>query len=190
MKTKALILVDVQNVFYGSKNYTSGNGRVDYEKLITYIKNELIAYYNLSDEDFQAGDLSDEGEIDADIFGYVVRTPKYRGLDFFAFLTRIGYTLRVRPYNDEGNEDEPWKGTTCNMMQMDLLERCADYDVVVVVSGSGVFEPAFKAIKKNWPKVTRMISAFENTLHATYERREDLIHHILYLNEEVLRSDG
>ena len=190
---KALILVDVQNVFYGSKNYTGGSGRIDYEKLVARITEELTDFYNLTEDEFYSEE--DEAdplhelyvEVKTDVYGYVVRTPKYKGLDFFAFLNRIGYKLRVRPYNEEGNEEEPWKGTTCNMMQMDLLEQCADYDVVVVVSGSGVFEPAFKAMKKNWPDVVRMIAAFENTLHATYERREDLVSHVIYLDEEVLR---
>jgi hypothetical protein len=181
----------VQNVFYGSKNYTNGRGRIDYEKLVTYVSEELIDYYNLpedqffSDEPYEA--LVVDVPVETDVYGYVVRTPKYKGLDFFAFLKRIGYQLRVRPFNDEGNEDEPWKGTTCNMMQMDLLDMCSDYDVVVVVSGSGVFEPAFKAVKKNWPEVKCMIAAFENTLHDTYERKGDLLEHIIYLDEEVLR---
>ena len=178
-------------MFYGSKNYTSGRGRVDYEKLIAYVTSELIDYYNLPEEQFFSDEAYEAVILDVlvttDVYGYVVRTPKYKGLDFFAFLKRIGYTLRVRPFNDEGNEDEPWKGTTCNMMQMDLLDQCSDYDVVVVVSGSGVFEPAFKAVRKNWPEVRCMIAAFENTLHDTYERREGLLDHIIYLDEEVLR---
>jgi uncharacterized LabA/DUF88 family protein len=74
------------------------------------------------------------------------------------------------------------------MMQMDLLEQCSSYDVVVVVSGAGVFEPAFKAVRNNWPDVVCMIAAFENTLHDTYERKDNLLDHIIYLDEHVMRS--
>jgi uncharacterized LabA/DUF88 family protein len=186
MVKKALILVDVQNVFYGSKNFSEGKGRIDYEKLISYVTNRLIAFYNLQEDLDKEADAFTIG-VDSDIFGYVVRTPKYQGLNFFAFLNRIGYTLRVRPFNEEGKEDEPWKGTTCNMMQMDMLAQCSNYDAVVVVSGAGVFEPAFKAVRNNWPNVTCMIAAFNNTLHDTYERKEGLVDHIIYLDERVLR---
>ncbi len=123
-----------------------------------------------------------------DVRGYVVRTPKYRGTALFAFLRKIGYSLCVRYFPDDHKEEDEWKGTVSNIMQMDLIQECANYDAVVVVSGNGVFEPAFKAMENNWGHVHRVICAFKETLHETYTRRDDLVDHVVYLDARVLRS--
>ena len=176
---KLLILVDVQNVFYGSRNYSNNCGQIDYVYLVEEIEDRVADFCGIPEDE----------DIDTTVFGYVVQTPKYRGMSFFAFLKRIGYTLRVRHYPDDRSENDPWKGTVSSMMQMDFIEHASDYDAVVVVSGSGVFAPVFKASEQNWPKVIRGIAAFEGTLHASYERKDGLVDIVINLGEEVLRED-
>lgn len=179
---KVLIQVDVQNVFFGSRNFTQGRSRVDYEKLVDFIKNAVVEHEGMATNSMNC-------EVTTTVLGYVVQTPRYKGMNFFAFLRRIGYVLRVRTYPEDLEEtDEYWRGTVSNMIQMDYLQYAPDYDYVVIVSGSGVYEPVFKASRQNWPNVKRCIAAFKDTLHATYARRENLIHLAIDLDERVLRS--
>jgi uncharacterized LabA/DUF88 family protein len=177
---RLLILVDVQNVFYGSRNYSDGRRQVDYAYLIDEIEGAVANWKGIPSE-------SIFDDIDTTIFGYVVQTPKYRGMSFFAFLKRMGYTLRVRHYPEDKSENEPWRGTVSSMMQMDFIEYASNYDVVVVVSGSGVFAPVFKAAQRNWPEVGRGIAAFDGTLHSSYSCKEGLVDLIINLGDEVLR---
>lgn len=178
---KILIQVDVQNVFYGSRNFSHNTARVDYIKLLDFIRDKVVEHVGANSEV--------DGEPEVTAFGYVVQTPRFRGMNFFAFLRRIGYVLRVRTYpEDLEEEDEYWRGTVSNMIQMDYLQYAPDFDAVVIVSGSGVYEPVFKASRQNWPNVIRGIAAFKDTLHATYSRRENLASLIVSLDEQVLRT--
>jgi uncharacterized LabA/DUF88 family protein len=200
MSENVLVLVDVQNVFYGSKSYSNNQQQVDYEKLLEVINEEVVDYFDnaITEEsklfsyhglsDLMSGVVAHRTEIHMEVRGYVVRTPKYRGTALFAFLRKIGYSLCVRYFPDDHREDDEWKGTVSNIMQMDLIQECVNYDAVVVVSGNGVFEPAFKAMEHNWSHVHRIICAFKDTLHETYTRRDDLVDHIIHLDDRVLRN--
>lgn len=184
-----LILVDVQNVFYGSKSFSEGKDQVDYAKLTRWVEN---AVRESSGEDIPItppGIPALTQEIEFTKLGYVVQTPRYNGTRFFAFLRKIGYSLRVRSYDEAVDSDE-WKGTVAAMMQMDLLEHTPRHDVVVVVSGSGVFEPAFRAIRENWPDTYIYLCGFEDTIHEVYTKQDDLIDDLFILDEEVMRNRG
>lgn len=186
---RILILVDVQNVFYGSKSFSGGKDQVDYAQLTLWLENEMRERSTL--EAFPIGlahgVLSPHVEFTK--LGYVVQTPRYNGTRFFAFLRKIGYSLRVRSYDEAVDSDE-WKGTVASMMQMDLLEHTPRHDVVVVVSGSGVFEPAFRAIRENWPDTYIYLCGFEDTIHEVYTKEEDIIDDILILGNDVMRNRG
>lgn len=174
-----LMLVDVQNVYYGSKNYSKGTNQVDYEKLPAWLEREVRFKFNLP--------FNIPTDLHFTRFGYVVQTPRYNGMRFFAFLRKVGYNLRVKSY-DETVDAEDWKGTVASMMQMDLLEHAPSYDAVIVVSGSGVFEPAFRAVRKNWPYVRMYLAAWENTLHEEYIKSGDIVDDIFMLTDEVMRT--
>jgi uncharacterized LabA/DUF88 family protein len=174
---RLLIQVDVQNVFYGSRNFSHETGRIDYSLLVDEIERHVADLSLLDVED----------DLDTTVFGYVVKTPKYQGQAFFEFLKRTGYTLRVRNFPEGYDEDDEWKGTVSSMMQMDFISHASNFDAVVIVSGSGVFAPAFKAAQRNWPGVQRFIAAFENTMHGVYERRIELVDDLIYLGDSVLR---
>jgi uncharacterized LabA/DUF88 family protein len=180
---RVLVLVDIQNVFYGSKNYTKNSSQVDYAKLIHVIEQEvhdlIVARYPEAVKQFISPILT--------VYGYVVQSPKYNGIKLFALLRKLGYILRFKIFPDGLDPNAHWKGSVGALMQMDYIDWCANYDTVVVVSGSGVFEPVFKASAKNWPNVHRVICAFDNTLHKTYAERDDLADSIIYLDERVLR---
>jgi len=175
---RLLIQVDVQNVYYGSRNYTHGHGRIDYEYLIHELE-QAVTELSL---------LSGDEPLETTVYGYVVKTPKYRGGKFFEFLQRAGYVLRVRHFPEDTDEDDEWRGTVCDMMQMDFIEHASNFDAVVIVSGSGTFAPAFKAAVHNWPYVSRYIAAFDNTMHSVYERRVELTDALIYLDSKVLRD--
>jgi len=184
---EVLVLVDVQNVYFGSKSFSNNRQQIDYEKLLAVIKEEMLKYFDSCGVESKIIETP-PATANFDVRGYVVRTPKYRGTALFAFLRKVGYSLCVRYFPDDYKEDDEWHGTVSNLMQMDLIQECGNYDAVVVVSGNGIFEPAFKAMEKNWEYVHRVICAFEDTLHETYTRRDDLVDHIIYLDERVLRD--
>ena len=192
MKYKVLVLVDIQNVYFGAKNYTDGNHKIDYIALMRHIKVSMEQYYIANLPEVESQYL----ELEMDYKGYVVQTPRYNGTAFFAFLRKIGYSLRMQPYSgrgidiyeDEEDTEHEWKGSVGPLMQMDFLDWGPDYNAVVVVSGSGVFQKVFQAVKVNWPHIVCAISAFDNILHDVYTKRDDLVDHIIYLNSNVLRD--
>jgi uncharacterized LabA/DUF88 family protein len=177
---KLLILVDVQNVFYGSRNFTHGRGRIDYTSLVNELEQHITGLSLLDPDE----------PVETTVHGYVVKTPKSRGQAFCDVLKRAGYTLRVRNFPEGYDVDDEWRGTVSSMMQMDFIEHASNYDAVVIVSGSGVFAPAFKAARDNWPGVQTYIAAFRNTMHKVYERRIELVDDLIYLGDAVLRPEG
>jgi len=106
----------------------------------------------------------------------------------------LGYSLRSKLYMEDALVFDPevtdadWKGTVGSLIQLDMLDKGPDYDAVVVVSGSGMYERSFKAMKVHWPKVQRIISAFDNTLHQVYTDTPGLANHIIPLGDAVLRA--
>jgi len=182
-----LTLVDVQNVFYGAKNFRGG-ASIDYAKLLGLVRTEATKYIVASSVAKYGGLPELCTPMFDDIYGYVVLSPKYDGLNFFSLLRKFGYKLRYRQFPDGLDPDAHWKGSVGSMMQMDYVDWCPQYQHVVVVSGSGVLAPAFRAGKHNWPNVTRILCAWENTLHSAYEDQEDLVDNIIYLDESVLRD--
>ena len=186
---RILILVDVQNVFYGSKSFSEGKDQVDYAQLTLWVEDEMRERRRLESYPIRMTPELSKPYIEFTKLGYVVQTPRYNGTRFFAFLRKIGYSLRVRSYDETVDSDE-WKGTVAAMMQMDLLEHTPRHDVVVVVSGSGVFEPAFRAIRENWPDTYIYLCGFEDTIHEVYTKEDDILDDILILGNDVMRNRG
>lgn len=77
-------------------------------------------------------------------------------------------------------------------MQLDLVEMGSSYSDVLVVSGSGVFVPAFRALKNMWPSIQCHIAAFPTTLHKAYmeERDRDIVDTVINLDERVIYRNG
>ena len=179
-----LVLVDVQNIYYGSLKYTSGQQQIDYARLMGVIRDELLSFYKGI-----RPEIAPYLEVNPEYRAYVVQTPKSQGLWLFAFLRSLGYGLRFRDYeHGPEDKDKDWHGSVSNLMQMDILEYGPDFDAIVVVSGNGVFERVFKACQQNYPHVQCIIAAFDNTLHHTYTDNEWLTDHIIYLDDRVLRD--
>jgi hypothetical protein len=187
---KLLVLVDVQNVYHGARSYTNDLGKIDYDLLVRRIVARIQEDPGFHWLDLDGVPIPIAPCVDTTVFGYVVNTPRNKGLSLFAFLKRIGYILRVKNYPEGIAEDAEWRGTVSAMMQMDFIEHAASYDAVVVVSGSGVFAPAFKAAKRNWPRVKCIIAAFKTTMHGTYERNTKLADKLMYLDDDVLKVEG
>ena len=185
-----LALVDVQNIYYGSLNYTDGAQQVDYAALMPFLTEEMVKYYRLILPEMARPYV----EVSIDFTAYVVQTPRYNGAAFFAFLRSLGYALKSRSFSEESFMFDPdeteseWRGSVGSSIQMDMLDQGPDYDGVLVLSGSGVFEKVFRAMEGRWPHVTRVIAAFDNTLHHTYTSSSGLVNHIIHLDERVLRD--
>lgn len=189
MTKNVLVLVDIQNIYYGSLNYTQNKKQVDYAELLLFIKKEMTEYFRRLYPD--GGEYM---EVKIEPYAYVVQTPRYNGTSFFALLRSLGYSLRSKLYLEDAIVFDPevadadWKGTVGSLIQMDLLDKGPDFDGVVVVSGSGVFEKAFRAMRTHWPKVKRTICAFDNTMHNVYISTQGLVDNIIYLDATVLRN--
>lgn len=184
---EVLVLVDIQNVYYGARNFYDG-ANIDYLKLREQVEAEVVQHmvdkYSTKYGEY-AGTLCSPR---FQFYGYVVQSPKYNGLNFFSLLRKFGYDLRYRQFPDGLDPEAYWKGSVGSMMQMDYVDWCPNYQSVVVVSGSGLFAPAFRAGRHNWPSVTRILCAWENTMHSVYEDDDDLVDNIIYLDESVLRD--
>lgn len=184
-----LALVDIQNIYYGSLNYTQNRQQIDYEKLLGFLTDEITAYYRAAYPEY-----GEYMEASLEPYAYVVQTPRYNGTAFFAFLRSLGYSLRSKLFMEDAIVYDPevadadWKGTVGSLIQLDMLDKGPDYDAVVVVSGSGMYERSFKAMRAHWPKVHRIISAFDNTLHQVYNDTPGLVQHIIPLSDDVLRT--
>jgi hypothetical protein len=175
--TKILVLVDVQNLYFGAKNLDP-HMSVDYNALKSVIYDKMYAYLN----------VNSESSFTLDFYGYVVQTPSYQGLNFFAFLKSIGYKLKIKVCGFKDEEAE--KGSVGVNIQLDAVDMAADYNAVVVASGSGIFNPAFAAIKRNWPNVKCVIAAFKNTLHGSYRVGEGSpVDEIFILEQDVMKHD-
>jgi uncharacterized LabA/DUF88 family protein len=173
---KVLVLVDVQNLYYGAKNLSSDK-TIDYKLLMDFLKEKVS---NLIIHDL----------FEIDFYGYVVQTPSYQGLNFFAFLRSIGYKLKVKVCGLKEEESE--RGSVGANIQLDAVDKASEYDAIIIASGSGILEPAFRAIKHNWPKTLCCISAFKNTLHKIYQSKKTLersvVDYVFILDETVLKS--
>ncbi len=148
MKHKSLLMMlDVQSVFYGAQNLLGGQPRPRYGKL----KYQLLELIEL-----HAGPVD---PVDAE--AYVVQGDKVTGLDLFAMLSRnyrIDYTQL-----EAGSS-----GSVTTKMQLNSVATAGKYGSLIVVSGSGVFERAFKALKRNYPDIDLYLAAFANTMHKVY----------------------
>lgn len=178
---RILILCDVQNVYYGAKNFTNDDStrRADYKAIREHLVSEAIRRHG-------------HQPVDVEAYAYVVQTPKYQNMQFFAFLRSCEYYLKVRhcdPKQDRGRNND---GSVGSMMQLDLLDMATEFHMVIVVSGSGIFGPAFHAIKNNWPDVITGVSAFRNTLHHVYTGDDSPVDEVILLDERVIEviEDG
>ena len=168
---EVLLMVDIQNTYYGAKNFEGKDYRIDYLKLKEFLEEQLELTYE--------GSL-----VTVDAYAYVVESANAKGSPLFLRLSDMGYYLSSVFETDSGE----MLGSITSKMQMDLLNEGANYDGVMVVSGSGIFAPAFRSLRDNHPEVSRFIAAFESTLHSVYTTEQDVIDDILILDERVMRG--
>lgn len=177
------VLVDVQNLYFGGLNHDPP-GKIDFAELQLFIERELTKWFHSQPDPAYAGNYFMPSFMHA---AYVVKTPRYNGLKFFALLHKLGYRLRYRQYPEGLDPLADWKGSVGAMMQMDYLEWCSSHAAMVVMSGNGVFAPVFEASKYNWPSVRRILCTWKHTMHAAYENRQDIVDDIIYLDDSVFR---
>lgn len=172
---RILILCDVQNVFYGAKSHTHNDGRrVDYRALREVVAEKAREHYQPKGT-----------EVEVEAYAYVVQTPENENVAFFALLRKCEFYLKVR--HCEPKKGRNTDGSVASMMQLDLLDMAAEFDVAVVISGSGIFGPAFSAIQHNWPEVKTMLAAFKSTVHHVYTGEGRLVDEVIILGDEVVR---
>jgi len=145
-----LVMCDVQNVFYGGKNFSSRRGTTNFGAIKEYLT-DLIQQ-----------DYAEEGEIvDVEAWAYGIQTDQHDNIDLFADIREAGFFLVTE------------KDSVASKMQIEVLDKVPEFSAVVVISGSGIFQKVFKAVARNWPDIIRIIAAFDGTLHGVYRGGDD-----------------
>lgn len=175
--TRVKVFCDVQNVFHGARNYIEDEGieskGIDYAKLKSFIMSTIDSLEDI------------DGEYE--FKGYVFQTPDNRGVNLFAAIRKIGFELR----SGRAHLEDDSSGSVSDKMQLDILNEASKCDILVIVSGSGVYEKALRAIRTSWDVKTYVV-AFENTLHKVYlsPDHKGFLDGSILLGSEVLKSGG
>ncbi|WP_026016614.1 NYN domain-containing protein [Catenovulum agarivorans] len=115
MSKKLLILVDVQNVYYTTKQ--AYNGRFDYNKFWAEVSN---------------------GREVVKAIAYAIDRGDKKQLEFQNILRAIGFEVKLKPFIQRA--DGSAKGDWDVGITIDALEYANDVDTIVLLSGDGDFD--------------------------------------------------
>lgn len=144
-ETRVGIFVDVQNIFYASKQF---NARLDFEKLLT---------------------VSVNGRRLIRATAYVVQSPEVDQSSFISMLQQKSYEVRRKDLRQRS--DGSAKGDWDMGMAIDIMRLVDSLDVVVLVSGDGDFVPLVDLVKTLGPRV-EVISFTHNTARDLINRAD------------------
>lgn len=171
--------VDAANLFYGGER--SMHFRVDYEKLIKYLREKFLVtkvfYYsgidvdsyreegrelNLSkllkyyDEELLKKDKTEEERA-------LLETHQKRVV-FYSDLNRFGYELRIKPTKVfTSTEGTITTKANCDVdLTFDMMRFMSQYNEAIMLSGDGDFAPVVEYLKNKKKKI-RIMARFERT---------------------------
>ena len=152
------IFVDVQNIFYASKQF---NSRLDFDKLlkITVGSRRLIR-----------------------AIAYVVQSPDVDQSSFISMLQQKSYEVRRKDLRQRS--DGSAKGDWDMGMAIDVMRFVNTLDVVVLVSGDGDFVSLVNLVKTIGPRV-EVVSFLHNTARDLINSADK---HIPIENELLLKN--
>ncbi|KKS62943.1 MAG: hypothetical protein UV28_C0003G0041 [Candidatus Collierbacteria bacterium GW2011_GWE2_42_48] len=171
--------VDAANMFYGGER--SLHWRVDYEKLIAYLREKFMVsrvfYYSGIDVDqykeegkevdleklvaYYKGELLNKEKTEEEkvLLGKHLEKAKfYRDLDKF------GYELRIKPTKVfTSTEGTTTTKANCDVdLTFDMMRYMSQYSEAVVLSGDGDFAPILEYLKRKKKKI-RVLARSERT---------------------------
>ena len=171
--------VDAANMFYGGER--SLHWRVDYEKLIKYLREKFMVsrvfYYSGIDVDqykeegkevdleklvaYYEGELLNKEKTEEEkvLLGKHLEKAKfYRDLDKF------GYELRIKPTKVfTSTEGTTTTKANCDVdLTFDMMRYMSQYSEAVVLSGDGDFAPILEYLKRKKKKI-RVLARSERT---------------------------
>ena len=171
--------VDAANMFYGGER--SLHWRVDYEKLIKYLREKFMVsrvfYYSGIDVDqykeegkevdleklvaYYKGELLNKEKTEEEkvLLGKHLEKAKfYRDLDKF------GYELRIKPTKVfTSTEGTTTTKANCDVdLTFDMMRYMSQYSEAVVLSGDGDFAPILEYLKRKKKKI-RVLARSERT---------------------------
>jgi len=164
MKKPTYAFIDASNLFYGGEK--SLGWKIDYKKLIKYIKNKYKAkkvfYYGGVELDGFPYSILDKKPIDLKkLIGYLKRKQinnekVIARIKFYLKLAEFGYLLKLKPVKIFHEPDgRISKKANCDVdMTFDLMRCIKDYSDVLILSGDGDFAIVLKYLMKIGKKVT------------------------------------
>lgn len=169
MKTYAFI--DASNLFYGGEK--SLGWKVDYKKLINYLKNKysvdrVLYFGGIEIGDFDYDYVGNE-TVDIDtVIEYLTkfRIEKYTNkAKFYKRLKEFGYELFLKPVKiyKQLNGTEIRKANVDVDMTFHLMKERDNFSRVVILSGDGDFLPIFKYLKNECDKELMILSISSRT---------------------------
>ncbi len=128
MTTRTLILVDVQNVYYTTRQIFRRN--FDYNRFWAAVTNnrQVVAAY-----------------------AYAIDRGDEKQAQFQNILRAIGFEVKLKPFiqRSDGSAKGDWDvGIT-----VDALQQSAEADEVILVSGDGDFDALVRALRQNGKQV-------------------------------------
>ena len=168
MKTYAFI--DASNLFYGGEK--SLGWKVDYEKLITYLKNKyqvdrFLYFGGVEIYDFKYDYLNNETVPFLELSQYLSEFIKEKSkilneaelllisrhlkrIGFYRKLEEFGYELYLKPVKLYEQEDRTTKRkANCDVeMAFYLMKDRDNFERAIILSGDGDFLPVLKYLKK------------------------------------------
>jgi uncharacterized LabA/DUF88 family protein len=171
--------VDAANLFYGGEK--SMHFRVDYEKLIKYLREKFgvtkVFYYSGVDTD-QYKEEGKELDLVKLVKYYEEETAKkdktedemallethLKRARFYWDLTTMGYELRIKPTKVfVSSEGTTTTKANCDVdLTFDMMRFMSQYNEAVVMSGDGDFAPILEYLKDKKKKI-RVLARFERT---------------------------
>ncbi len=161
--------VDAANLFYGGVK--SLGWKIDYQKLLTYLKekygvSKVFYYAGVEIYDFSYSVLNDEPIDLKELFRFLEnkleqqkdRMAEYKifvlgkniaRIKFYLKLKHFGYILKLKPTKIYPSEEgPPKKKANCDVdMTFDLMKMQNEFDKAIILSGDGDFAILLKYLK-------------------------------------------
>lgn len=157
--SRSLVIVDVQSLFLGAREYAGILARMDYVRLKDLFK-ELEGDTTIIDK-----------------VAYILASPLHDDRRFIQFLKKNNYITIRKPaqLNRIGNGDEPAlkSQSWADAMVWEAIKMLPKYDSIIIVSGNGQFNSVLSAAKQNNKRTT--VVSFKASLQSTLSSSADKV---------------
>lgn len=124
---KAVIFVDVQNIYYTTKHQFGRN--FDYNKFWALVSEDRVVL---------------------NAFAYAIDRNDEKQIQFQNILRAIGFEVKLKPYIERA--DGSAKGDWDVGIAIDVLEYSKEADLVILLSGDGDFDLLAQKVRENQDK--------------------------------------